>query len=164
MPAVKPNYVAIPAVAAGVATFGSVLTRSGMDWYRTQVDCPDWTPSGRTIGAVWTMLFAMGAASALMVWNRMPRDRRFREVIGLFAANAVLNNTWSWLFFRRHRMGLATVESGALGLVTLLLVVRLWPWNRVSSALLMPYVGWVAFATYLTHNIWRMNEERSAVL
>lgn len=39
-------------------------------------------------------------------------------------------------------------------LATLLLF---WRETRVAGALLLPYLGWVTFATGLTFAVWRMN-------
>lgn len=152
----KANYLVIPLIAFSAASFGGWLTDGGMEWYRT-IRLPSFTPPGRVIGTVWTVIYTLSAASALIVWNRAPRTGRFRAIVGLFTLNVVLNVLWSFLFFRLHWMGVSTGEAALLGLTVVGLIVLIWPISRLASLLLVPYAAWVAFATFLTFSIWRLN-------
>ncbi len=64
---------------------------------------------------------------------------------------------WSYLFFGLHLMSAATGEAALLFLSVLGVIAVVWPVSRVAAALLFPYAGWVAFATYLTLRVWTMN-------
>ncbi len=151
----KPNYVVIPLIALGTSLAGSWFTRSGMEWYRT-ITTPEWTPPGTVIGAVWTVIFILSAISALLVWNAA--DAQHRSLIAfVFAANAILNILWCYLFFGLHTIGLSIAEMALLNLTTLALIVLIWPTSRAASLLLVPYFLWVSFATYLTVRIWTLN-------
>ena len=152
----KPNYILIPALVISVAIAGSRLTGAGMDWYAT-IHLPAWTPPGAIIGAVWTTIFTLCAAAILKFWNSSPRDNRFRLTAGLFALNGLLNVGWSYLFFFRQSIGAALFEMHLLLLSILLLIVLLYPRVKLSAVLLVPYAAWVAFATFLTYNVWVLN-------
>lgn len=150
------NYFIIPLITVGVAFIGSRLTSGGMKWYQT-IKLPSWTPPGSMIGLVWTAIFILSAISAMIVWNSSPRDSRFWWVVALFLVNAALNVCWSYLFFNRHLVGAAATEAATLGLTVVALIILIWPLSRTAAALLLPYAAWVAFATYLTSIIWRLN-------
>jgi benzodiazapine receptor len=178
------NYIIIPLITLGVSWFGSRLTSSGMDWYQT-INLPAWTPSGSVIGLAWTIIFILGTISALIVWNKKdkdgiasspaaPRDDigeerlaasrqaprndiRKKRIIVLFLVNAGLNLAWSWLFFEQHLLGPAVWEAGLLGLSVIVLIILIWPFSKLAAWLLVPYGGWVIFATYLTYLIWTLN-------
>jgi tryptophan-rich sensory protein len=152
----KPNYVIIPLITIAVAVVGSFITSGGMAWYRS-ITLPSWTPPGSVIGTVWTVLFILATISALIVWNGAPHDARLRWIIAIFLLNAVLNIGWSLLFFGAHQMGAAVWEAGVLGLTVVALVIFIWPLSTLAALLLVPYAGWVAFATYLTYSVWRLN-------
>lgn len=152
----KLNYFVIPLIVFLVAWLGGMITSAGMDWYET-INLPDFTPSGYVIGTVWTIIFILAAISALIVWNRFPRGRRFNWIIGVFLVNAFLNVFWSYLFFGEHLLGLAIWEAGILAFSVALLIVVLRPFSRLAAILLYPYLFWVVFATYLTYTVWTLN-------
>lgn len=153
----KLNYFVIPSIVFLASFFGSRITASGMDWYRA-LNIPSWTPSGWMIGLVWTFIFTLGAISVILFWNMQFRPGYFYWVIGLFILNIILNVLWSYLFFGQHLIGLAAVEAVILGLSVLSLIVLIWPFGKLSASLLIPYCGWVFFASYLTYSIWLLNK------
>jgi benzodiazapine receptor len=152
----KPNYVVIPLVTILTSVIGSQFTRGGMDWYRT-IALPPWTPPGSVIGTVWTIIFVLATAAALIFWNGTPQARHLNVIVGLFLCNAALNVLWSYLFFARHLIGEAIIEMIALNLTTLLLILLLWRASKLASILLAPYFLWVCFAMHLASRILVMN-------
>ncbi len=153
----KANHIVIPLVTVAVAVVGSSFTSSGLgSWYRS-IHLPTWTPPGSIIGLVWTTIFILSTASALLLWNGSDSKARLPLLTGLFLLNAALNVLWSYLFFSRHLIGLAVWEAAALDATVIALVVIAWPLSRLASALLMPYAAWGAFATYLTYTVWKLN-------
>jgi translocator protein len=152
----KINFIIIPLLTMLVALIGSRFTASGMQWYRT-IAVPSWTPPGYIISAVWTLIFILAAASALMVWNSMPRNTWFWGIIVIFLLNAALNMTWSYLFFVRHDIGYSIIEMIFLSLSVLALMIMIYRASPVGSLLLLPYFLWVLFATYLTVTIYHLN-------
>lgn len=153
----KLNYFIIPSIVFLASFLGSRITASGMDWYRA-LNIPPWTPAGWVIGLVWTFIFTLGAISVILFWNAQFRPGYFYWVIGLFILNIILNVLWSYLFFGQHLIGLAAAEAVILGLSVLSLIVLIWPFTKLSAFLLIPYCGWVFFASYLTYSIWFLNK------
>jgi translocator protein len=68
----------------------------------------------------------------------------------------MLNVLWSQLFFK-SRPDWALAEVPLLWLSIPLPMVLLWTVSRVGSRLLVPYLGWVTFATMLNFSIVRLN-------
>lgn len=152
----KINYIIIPLITIIVSILGSMVTASGMDWYKG-LNLPEFTPPGSVIGAVWTVIFILTALSALIVWNKTQKDKRLKQIAGLFVLNGVLNFTWSYLFFGIHLMGLAVLEAGLLTLSVLVLMILIRPRSKTAAVLLYPYFMWTGFATYLTYSVWMLN-------
>ncbi|HSD12060.1 MAG TPA: TspO/MBR family protein [Patescibacteria group bacterium] len=149
------SHAIIPLSVVLVAVAGSYFTTGGMEWSRT-IRLPAWTPPGQVIGAVWTTIFALAAASAIIAWNGAKKEARFGIGVA-FALNGVLNVLWSALFFGAHLMSAATAEAALLELSVLGIIALVWQTSRLAAVLLFPYAGWVAFATYLTFRVWTMN-------
>ncbi|MBW2968908.1 tryptophan-rich sensory protein [Candidatus Woesearchaeota archaeon] len=153
----KINYIIIPLITIIISLLGSYLTNSGMDWYKT-INLPSFTPAGSFIGIVWTIIFILTTISALIVWNNYSGADRFWLIIGLFIANAILNLTWSLLFFNQHLIFLAIIDAVFLDLSVIALMILIWPLSKLGAGLLLPYAIWTAFATYLNYRIWLLNK------
>lgn len=153
----------LAAIAAGwgvalvaVAAAGALGSDTSSDWYR-DLDRPSWQPPGAVFGPVWTVLYVLIAISATLATRDVPSPRR-RLVVGLFAANLVLNVAWTWIFFKGHAPLAAGVEILFL-LATILGLIRLIaPHSRRAALLLVPYLAWVTFAAVLT---WTIAAENS---
>ena len=124
-------------------------------WYR-RLDKPAWQPPGPVFGPVWTVVYALIAASMLEV-RRHGRDDEQRPLFVLFGTNLALNAAWTLIFFRGRSPLAAGVEILVLEGTTVALIVRARPASRLAALLLVPYALWLAFATALTWTIWARN-------
>src|SRR4029079_13711349 len=123
-------------------------------WYR-RLRKPPWQPPGPVFGPVWTVIYALIAASMLVV--RRHGGEPQRPMFVLFGTNLALNLAWTLIFFRGRSPLAAGVEILVLEGTTVALVVRAWPASRLASLLLVPYAMWLVFATALTWTIWARN-------
>lgn len=73
---------------------------------------------------------------------------------GLFTAQLALNFIWTPIFFRAGQVGIALVDMLAMEACILTLVNRWW---GVGGEFLVPYAGWVGFATYITVGVGVLN-------
>ena len=69
----------------------------------------------------------------------------------------MLNAGWNWLFFTARRPRWALAEILLLEASTLDLTRRAAKADTPAAAMLVPYAGWVAFATALNAAIARRN-------
>ncbi len=87
-----------------------------------------------------------------------PRGRRERaSVLALFAFNAFLNILWSLLFFRLHRPDWALGEVVVFWLSIAALIVVAARRSATARLLLLPYLGWVTFASALNAAVVTLN-------
>jgi translocator protein len=150
----KPVVVAAMA-AASVAALGAVMTDLG-HWY-INLKRPSWQPPDWLFGPAWTLIFGLCAMSGYLAWRNAPNRGGRDGIIALFALNGFLNVLWSTLFFRLKRPDWALPEAALLWLSILLMIFALARYSRMSSALLLPYLAWVSFATVLNWSIVRLN-------
>ncbi len=150
-----PADIIIPLVTLAVAWLGGRFTATGVRTWYPALKKPRWTPPGAVIGAVWTVLYILAAASALIVWN-LPGGPSATVVL-LFAANAAVNVLWSYVFFARRRMFAAIWVCLTLDITIVALIELLGPVAPAAAWLLVPYAAWVTFASYLNYRVWAMN-------
>ena len=141
---------------AGTAGIGAAATTPVLSsrWYR-RLNKPSWQPPGPVFGPVWSVIYALIAASMLVARGRGGEQQR--PLFVLFGTNLALNLAWTLIFFRGRSPLAAGVEIVALEGTTVALVVRAWPLSRLAALLLVPYAIWIAFATALTWAIWARN-------
>jgi tryptophan-rich sensory protein len=70
-----------------------------------------------------------------------------------------LNTLWSWVFFGANSLGIAFVVIAALWLSILGTIERFYRVYPLAAYLLVPYIAWVTFASYLNAAYWYLNPE-----
>lgn len=121
-------------------------------WYAA-LDKPLFNPPNWIFAPVWSILYVMMAIAAWRVWLQTRLD----GAIVLWTVQLVLNGLWSWVFFGLHRTGLALIDIGFLLIVIALTTVGFMRRDRLAGYLMMPYLGWVAFASILNLSLWLLN-------
>lgn len=141
--------------ALAVAVVGGLATDLG-PWYQG-LEKPSWQPPGMWFGPIWTMLYAMTAMAAALAWWASDSQKSRLNILIWFLFNAVLNVTWSLLFFRLHRPDWALSELALFWISIVILIVICWKRSRLASMLLVPYLAWVTFAGVLNAEIVKLN-------
>ncbi|MBB2988764.1 tryptophan-rich sensory protein [Mycolicibacterium iranicum] len=146
--------LSVLAVVAASA-LGGLATSSAAEDYR-QLEQPGFAPPSWVFGPTWTVLYAMMAIAAWLVWRTGP-SQDTRRALTLYAVQLVLNAAWTPLFFGLGWRGIAFAELSVLLVVLLATVVAFWRRSAVAGALLLPYVAWSAFALCLNFAVWQLN-------
>jgi benzodiazapine receptor len=68
-----------------------------------------------------------------------------------------LNFLWTWIFFGWHQIGTALADIVVLWVAILLTILTFKKMSVTAAWLLVPYLAWVTFATYLNIAFWRVN-------
>lgn len=135
----------------------------GMNTWYTQLNRPPLTPPDAIFGPVWTVLYAMIILSwTLFVITTLQERRRGNtplpyRIYAVMAGHAVCNLAWTPLFFGLRSPGLALIDILLLDASLIVLIAGFWPRNRPAALLLLPYLIWVLFATYLNLGFWWLN-------
>jgi translocator protein len=121
-----------------------------------ELDQPPFQPPGWLFGPVWSVLYGLMGLSRALVADAADRPgaRRARR---LFWVQLGLNLVWPQLFFRRHRIGWAALDSAALAVAVAAYTRACYPLRRNAGGLLLPYLVWVSFAAVLNAELWRRN-------
>jgi len=144
-------------VAFAVSSVGALASIEAREFYGQLVQ-PAWAPPPWLFGPVWTVLYALMAIAAWLVW-RSGGIRSHRSAFALFGIQLALNALWSWLFFAWKAGAWAFAEVLVLWLFILATLLAFWRVSRLAGALLLPYLLWVAFAAALNLALWRLNVE-----
>lgn len=144
-------------VAQSAGIIGGLATASSVNnWYQT-LEKPSFNPPGWVFGPVWITLYTVMGIAAWLVWKQGWDDPAVRTALYVYGVHLALNAAWSPVFFGAQELGWALVVIVLLLaalLATAYLFVRI---DTVAGSLLVPYIGWVGFATVLNYTIWKLN-------
>lgn len=146
--------VIIFGVTALAAAAGAAASVQAPEFYRSLAR-PSWAPPSWLFGPVWTLLYAMMATAATIVWRH--GGPAARGALSLYAVQLALNAVWTWLFFAWRSGALAFAEILVLLAAIVATIVAFGRVRTVAAVLLLPYLAWTLFATALTLAIWRAN-------
>ncbi|BBD98528.1 tryptophan-rich sensory protein [Sphingobium amiense] len=134
----------------------------GNRWFDA-LEKPALMPPGWLFGVAWTILYIlMGLAFAIVLHARGAKGRG--AAIALFFLQLAMNLAWSPLFFRAHQVDGALLLIVALFAVVALTAALFWRIRRVAGLLLLPYLGWLAFASFLNYEIGRLNPDADTLV
>ncbi|HEO8481761.1 TPA: tryptophan-rich sensory protein [Stenotrophomonas maltophilia] len=144
----------------GVITFaaaavGAWASTSAASFYAT-LALPAWAPPASVFGPVWSLLYAMMAIAAWLVW----RERGWRNAqpaLVLYLVQLAVNALWSWLFFGWKLGALAFVDILILIALVCATIVAFARLHRGAAVMLLPYLAWISFASALNFTVWRTN-------
>ena len=126
-------------------------------WFASLVK-PGIYPPPATFAIVWTALYVlMGLALTMVVTS--PGARWRRAAIVAFAVQLVLNLAWSPLFFAEHRIAAALMLLAVLDVAVICCIALFAQVRPLAAAILVPYLGWVLFATVLTWQFLTLNPD-----
>ncbi|MGI9241216.1 MAG: TspO/MBR family protein [Verrucomicrobiales bacterium] len=136
---------------------GAAVTASQItEWY-AGLTKPPGTPPNWLFGPVWTSLYAMVGGAFALVWHRAKAGPRKRTAMLWFGAQLVLNLAWTPVFFGLHRLFLALVIIVALWCAITITIAQFRKLQPLAAALMIPYLLWVSYATYLNAGYWLLN-------
>ena len=142
-------------ITFSAAAVGALATQRAPEFYAA-LSRPVWAPPASLFGPVWTLLYALMAVAAWLIW----KEKGFaggRRPLGLFLFQLALNALWSWIFFAWQQGVFAGIEIVALLALIAMTIVAFWRVRPVAGLLLLPYLGWVTYAAVLTFALVRRN-------
>jgi len=137
---------------------GSLLTNQSVrTWYPT-LRKPAGTPPNWAFPIVWTTLYIPMAIAAWLVWDEAGWYFA-KQPLALFFAQLVMNVAWSAIFFNSRQPGFALGWIAMLWLAILATMITFYTIKPIAGLLLVPYIAWVTYASFLNFGIWRLNRE-----
>ena len=155
------SLAVLGATTQAVGLLGVPFTVRAIDgWYKT-IAKPSFNPPASIFGPVWTGLYGAMAGSAWLVSRVNPsgpaQTAQQKRAVQLFAGQLALNAAWTPLFFGAKAPAAALVDITALLAAVVATTAAAYAVRPSAGALLVPYTGWVAFATVLNASIVMLN-------
>ena len=124
-------------------------------WY-AELTRPPLTPPNWLFGPAWTILYILIAIS-IILYYKSPGKEQVLLTSGILIVHLIVNFSWTPLFFGMQNPLLALLDILVLDITLVLLIYLFWQASTIAAMLLIPYLCWVSFATYLNAGFWWLN-------
>lgn len=135
---------------------GSTFTLPSIPTWYAALKKPLLNPPNWIFGPVWTTLYILMAIAAWQIYN-LNKKNQVKTALVCFFIQLALNVLWSLIFFGKHLLFWAFVEIILLWLAILITIIKFYKLKKSAGLLLLPYIIWVSFASYLTFSVWTLN-------
>ena len=148
--------IALPVIGGSIV--GLLTTQTAKEDFEKYKQ-PPFSPPKEAFGIVWPILYTtMGIARTITKSSRKDTEANAY----LYNSQLGLNYLWSVLYFKFKLRGTALIESYVLFASVLLTTAAFYKTNKFAGLLLVPYVAWTAYATYLNAGFVALNNNKEA--
>ncbi len=145
------------AVPLGCGLLGSLATRPAITGWFTGLSKPSFAPPNWLFGPAWTLLYILMGIAAYLVWRPGLAAPGVKPALIVFLVQLVLNVAWSFLFFGMRSPLAGLVEIVVLWCAIVVSIVLFFRVSTTAGVLMLPYIGWVSFASVLNASLWSLN-------
>ena len=153
------NYLSLIIWIVALIAIGGVigsLTKPEISTWYSALNRSTLTPPNYVFPVAWTILYGIIGACGWFIW-RSQAFPKLNAIKTLYVTQLILNWSWTPLFFHYHFTGLSLVVLGAMDILICALICLAYRKIKVVSLLMIPYLSWILFASYLNFYIWQYN-------
>lgn len=136
-----------------VGVLSQLFTGNTRAFYDTLIQ-PPLTPPAPVFPVVWTVLYALMGIAAYLVYRSNGQNK---DALLLYGAQLLVNFIWSIVFFRLEALWLSVAVILLLDVLLVLTIRAFHSVSKMAAYLMIPYLLWVLFATYLNIAIAVLN-------
>jgi len=140
----------------GAGFVGSFFTSQSVNSWYTTLNKPKLNPPGWIFAPVWTMLYILMGIASYKVFKNGTGNAKKQALI-FYGVQLLFNLLWSILFFGLQRPDLSLLEIVVLWLLIVATLVKFYRIDKWAGYLLIPYLLWVSFASFLNLQIYMLN-------
>lgn len=124
-------------------------------WYNSLKRSP-YSPPPIIFSIVWPILYISMFVAAYIVWKTKKCGKTWCFPIILFATHLIFNLSWTTLFFKWKKPVWAFIDIILLLVLLAYTITYFYQYNKTAAYIMIPYLLWICFATYLNgYIIWK---------
>ena len=143
-----------PLVGSGAVSFigGNATEPTTSKWYKS-LKQSKLTPPSYVFPIVWPILYVLLGLNAVRMYTALGSTEFIKSYFPTYEVQLLLNFSWSIAFFTFKNPVVSLGIIGGMILLTIALIMKSWDVDRIAGYALLPYIGWIAFASYLNYFI-----------
>lgn len=123
-------------------------------WYYNLIK-PPFTPPDWVFPPVWSILYSTILVALLLYIVKPTQNKKSGYIY--FTTQLIFNLLWTPVFFYLKNMFLALIIIIFLDIFTILTIKSFYKVSKISALILIPYLIWILFATYLNIGYFLLN-------
>lgn len=158
--------LALVAVVA-IAGLGVLANDGNTDGWYADAEKVAWSPPNWLFGPAWSFLYFLIALAGWLIWRAGYRGagtpNAAQGVVAIYVVQLLLNCAWSPTFFAGYpawgapAWWIALAIIVALDVVVAVLILQARRFSTLAAWALVPYLGWILFATTLNIGVAVLN-------
>lgn len=129
-----------------------IITSNSMDY--NDLIKPMLSPPGIVFPIAWTIIYLLIGISYTLLKEK---GKIAKETQQLYYTQLIFNYLWTFIFFVFRLRLLSVLWIIILDVLVIVMTYQFYKQNKLSGILLIPYVLWLLFATYLNISIYFLN-------
>lgn len=135
------------AICLSIGALGGLSVKAdNFVWYNSLNRSP-LNPPNIVFPIAWGILYVLLAISVTLVINKKPVNK---QAVIIFIIQLLLNSFWTFIFFGLKQPLFGLIEIIILDIMIIINIIKFKPISKAASLLLIPYLVWCLFASYLT--------------
>lgn len=135
-------------IAWGIGLLSALLAGDIQGKYLMMEPAP-LSPPGWLFGIVWPILYTLMGISAYLIFRSNIGKNIKKIALTLYFVQLILNFIWSIVFFGGNMLWVAFIIIILLDIAVITCIVYYQKISKAASILLIPYIIWILFASYL---------------
>lgn len=163
----KKRYFIIPIITIAICLFmgylaGISLKADNFSWYNSLNRSP-LNPPNIIFPIAWSILYLLMGISIAIIINKyideqdLEIKKNIKNYIFLFITQFILNLFWTYIFFGLKSPLFGFIEIIILDILIIITIMKFKTISKAASYILIPYILWCLFASYLTLHVLIFN-------
>ena len=116
------------------------------------------TPPNIVFQIVWIVLYTLIGIAAYRIYMNNKAEKNDYNGYFYYLVQLLINFLWTIIFFNLRLYGISFILIIILLILITITTIKFFKVDKISGVLMVPYIGWATFASYLTFYIWIFNE------
>lgn len=107
---------------------------------------------------VWSILYVLMGLAAYRIYMNNKDGKNDYNGYFYYFIQLLINFLWAIIFFNLRLYGISFILIVILLVLIIITTIKFFKADKIAGTLMIPYIAWVAFASYLTFYVWMFNE------
>ncbi|MDO4743194.1 MAG: TspO/MBR family protein [bacterium] len=143
-------------ISLGTGGLSALLISDNISIYKT-INKPPFAPPAILFPVVWTLLYLLMGISSYLIWTAKNNNQEKANALFVYGIHLAVNFLWPIIFFNLRAFLFAFIWILLLLFLIITVLILFKKISKTAALLLLPYLAWVTFATYLNLAIFILN-------
>ncbi|VDO02267.1 unnamed protein product [Rodentolepis nana] len=141
---------------------GRPITKNNMEWYKS-LNKPFLSPPSWVFAPAWSLLYGSMGLASLYVLQATDKGADVTLPLCVYGSQLLLNWSWTPIYFGLKNFKASIVVILATTFGACASAYLFYPIDHRASYLMLPYIAWLCFASYLNISSAVLNRDKKPI-